>query len=294
MVAARHALPLPSTPRRARRHGRRAAHLPHGVRQRDEPAPGARHQAAGGGAVRTVRRRPLAGAQGAAAAGARPHRANCGPTAAPSSRCRRPRKRARSSRRGAALEAAIVRLAAQNATAADIADLRRQLQARARGHAPLRPAGVGAAGERLPPAAGGAGAQPILERYLGRAGVALLADRGAVRAAGQRAAASTTSTRRIVDCIARGDGDGAVRLMDEHLQALERNVELRREASEPQPGRDARAGVGAHYRPRRAKRSAPSRSGARAAATAGPAGSSGRCARACATLARQSPAARCT
>ena len=41
----------------------------------------------------------------------------------------------------------------------------------------------------------------------------------------------------LVECIARRDGDGAARLMDEHLQALEKNVELRQMEAAPSLGR---------------------------------------------------------
>ena len=162
-----------------------AAHLPRRLRQRHEPAPDARHQAARGLAVRAVRRQPRRWCAGCCSAWRTTTSCSCGPTAAPSSPCPRPRKRAdlRGPARaggdhrqpgGAERHRARPRRTAPPAAAGT------------RRHAPFRPAGLGAAGQLLPPAAGRAGAQPDPRALPGRDGVALLADRGAVRAARQR------------------------------------------------------------------------------------------------------------
>ena len=102
----------PAGPRRSTKATTWNAHLPNGVRQRDEPAPDARHQAAGGCAVRAVRRQPLGGAQGAAAPGARPHRGAAAQPRRHRRRAHAARKRARSSRHAARSRRRSSRLAA--------------------------------------------------------------------------------------------------------------------------------------------------------------------------------------
>ena len=80
---------------------------------------------------------------------------------------------------------------------------------------------------------------PILQRYLeeivSRCSliVALYEPPG-------NAACEHDEHERIVDCIARHDGDAAAALMAEHLRILERNVVLRRES----PDRSLRAMLG--------------------------------------------------
>ena len=54
---------------------------------------------------------------------------------------------------------------------------------------------------------------------------------------GQKIMTEHDEHQALVDCIARRDGDGAARLMDEHLLALERNIELRQHEAEPSLGK---------------------------------------------------------
>ena len=137
------------------------------------------------------------------------------------------------------VEAATVRLAAQHASAADVALLRRQL---AEEHEAMhrfdQPAWTRLASAfHLRVAA--LSRNPILQRYLeeivSRCSliVALYEPPG-------HAACEHDEHERIVDCIARRDGDGAAALMAEHLRILERNVVLRRES----PDRSLRAMLG--------------------------------------------------
>jgi len=137
------------------------------------------------------------------------------------------------------LEAATVRLAAQHASAADVAALRRQL---AEEHEAMhrfdQPAWTRLASAfHLRVAA--LSRNPILQRYLeeivSRCSliVALYEPPG-------NAACEHDEHERIVDCIARRDGNGAAALMAEHLRILERNVVLRRES----PDRSLRAMLG--------------------------------------------------
>ena len=137
-------------------------------------------------------------------------------------------------RRG--LEAIIVRLAAQHAQPADIKDLRERM---AREHEAMhrfdQPAWSRLASSfhlRIAQLA----RNPILERYL----VELLSRCSLIVAlyeAPGNASCEHDEHQALVDCIARRDGDGAARLMDEHLLALERNIELRQDDAEPSLGR---------------------------------------------------------
>ena len=137
------------------------------------------------------------------------------------------------------VEAATVRLAAQHASAADVAALRRQL---AEEHEAMhrfdQPAWTRLASAfHLRVAA--LSRNPILQRYLeeivSRCSliVALYEPPG-------NAACEHDEHERIVDCIARHDGDAAAALMAEHLRILERNIVLRRST----PDRSLRAMLG--------------------------------------------------
>jgi DNA-binding GntR family transcriptional regulator len=127
-------------------------------------------------------------------------------------------------RRG--LEGVIVRLAAARATPADIADLRQRLQAEHDAmHRTDQPAWARLASSfhlRLGELSG----NPILLRYLAEIVsrcsliVALYQPPG-------NASCEHDEHERIVDAIARGDGDTAAALMASHLAALEANVALR-------------------------------------------------------------------
>lgn len=127
-----------------------------------------------------------------------------------------------------ALEAAVVRLAAAQATPEDLAALRRQLQHEHDAvHRADQPAWTQlASGFHLQLA--GLARNPILERYLHETVsrcsliVALYEPPG-------NAACEHDEHGRIVECIARGDAEAAVALMDEHLRTLERRIDLRRE-----------------------------------------------------------------
>jgi DNA-binding GntR family transcriptional regulator len=128
-----------------------------------------------------------------------------------------------------ALEAAIVRLAAENATAADLAELRQQLREEHEGlHRLVQPAWARLASTfhlRLAKLARNA----LLERYLietvSRCSliVALYEPPG-------HASCEHAEHEAIVDSIARGDAEAAIRLMEQHLQVLERNVCLQRDS----------------------------------------------------------------
>lgn len=133
-------------------------------------------------------------------------------------------------RRG--LEGVIVRLAAQNAQPADVRDLRERMR---REHEAMhrfdQPAWSRLASSfhlRLAQLA----RNPILERYL----TELLSRCSLIVAVYEppgNASCEHDEHEALVDCIARGDGDGAARLMEQHLLALERNVQLRKEGAEP-------------------------------------------------------------
>lgn len=132
-------------------------------------------------------------------------------------------------RRG--LETIIVRLATQNATARDLSELRRQLQQEHDAmHRFDQPAWARLASSfHLRMAA--LARNPILERYLAELVsrcsliVALYEPPG-------NAACEHDEHERIVDCLARGDAEGAAQRMDEHLRELERNVSVQRAAPE--------------------------------------------------------------
>ena len=138
-----------------------------------------------------------------------------------------------------ALEAAIMRLAVRNATPQDIADLRQRMGKEHEAmHRFDQPAWTRLASSfhlRI----ASLSRNPILQRYLeeivSRCSliVALYEPPG-------NAACEHDEHERIVDCIARHDGDAAAALMAEHLRSLERNVVLRRST----PDRSLRAMLG--------------------------------------------------
>jgi DNA-binding GntR family transcriptional regulator len=130
-------------------------------------------------------------------------------------------------RRG--LESVIVRLAVQNATARDLTELRKQLrQEHDAMHRFEQPAWARLASSfhlRLAALA----RNPILERYL----VEMVSRCSLIVALYEppgNASCEHDEHERIVDCVARGDAEGAVLLMDAHLSDLERNVSVQRNA----------------------------------------------------------------
>ena len=128
-----------------------------------------------------------------------------------------------------ALEAAIVGLVTERATAADLAALREQLRVEHEGlhHAALRhdqPAWARLASTfhlRLAELAG----NPLLQQYLAET-VSRCSLIVALHEPPGNAACEHDEHGRIVDCIARGDAAGAVALMDAHLRDLERHLSL--------------------------------------------------------------------
>lgn len=130
-------------------------------------------------------------------------------------------------RRG--LEAAVLRLAAEKATAADLKALRRQLKTEHDAmHRMAQPAWARLASSfHLQLAA--LARNPILEGHL----IELISRCSLIVAVYQppgNATCEHDEHARIVDCIAQRDAGGAIELMDSHLLALERNVAL-----EPRP-----------------------------------------------------------
>ncbi|MGC3963174.1 MAG: GntR family transcriptional regulator [Rhodocyclaceae bacterium] len=129
------------------------------------------------------------------------------------------------------LESAIVRLAAANATRADIAALRTMLKQEHNAmHRLPQPQWARLASGfhmKLAEVAG----NPILQRYLieqvSRCSliVALYEPPG-------NAACEHDEHARIVDLIEQRDAEGAVRLMEEHLDVLEKNINLEPESEE--------------------------------------------------------------
>ncbi len=124
-----------------------------------------------------------------------------------------------------ALEAAIVRLVVLRATPDDLQALREQLrQEHAQMHHADQPAWSRLASAyhlRLAELSG----NPILHRYLVET-VSRCSLLVAVHQAPGNAACEHHEHERIVDCIAQGDAEEAVRLMDQHLVALERHLSL--------------------------------------------------------------------
>ncbi len=132
-----------------------------------------------------------------------------------------------------ALEAAIVRLVAERATPADLKALRAQLHEESKVmHRHDQPAWARLASTyhlRLAELSGNA----ILHRYL----VEIVSRCSLIVALHQppgNAACEHDEHERIVERIARGDADGAVALMDQHLRDLERHLAL----EQPAPRKD--------------------------------------------------------
>ncbi|MDM7941346.1 MAG: GntR family transcriptional regulator [Hydrogenophaga sp.] len=128
-----------------------------------------------------------------------------------------------------ALEAAIVRLVAERATPADLKALRAQLkeehQVMHRFDQPSWARLASAYHLRLAELSG----NPILQRYL----IEIVSRCSLIVAVHQppgNAACEHDEHERIVDCIARGDANEAVALMDQHLRDLERHLMLERPA----------------------------------------------------------------
>jgi DNA-binding GntR family transcriptional regulator len=130
-----------------------------------------------------------------------------------------------------ALEAAIMRLAVQNATPQDIADLRQRMGKEHEAmHRFDQPAWARLASSfhlRLAEVAGNEMLQRYLTELVSRCSliVALYEPPG-------NASCEHDEHEALVDCIERRDAEGAVRLMEEHLQVLERNVRLQQETPE--------------------------------------------------------------
>ncbi len=127
-----------------------------------------------------------------------------------------------------ALESAIVRLATQHATADDLASLRAQLkEEHAAMHRFTQPAWARLASAfhlRL----AGLARNPVLQRYL----VELVSRCSLIVAlyeAPGQASCEHEEHARIVDMIAAGDAEGAIREMDAHLLALQQSITLQQE-----------------------------------------------------------------
>jgi DNA-binding GntR family transcriptional regulator len=124
-----------------------------------------------------------------------------------------------------ALEASIVRLVTERATARDLKGLREQLRAEHEAmHRFDQPAWARLASAyhlRLAELSG----NPILQRYLAEI-VSRCSLIVAVHQPPGNAACEHDEHERIVDCIAKGDAEGAVKLMDQHLRELEEHLML--------------------------------------------------------------------
>ena len=133
-------------------------------------------------------------------------------------------------RRG--LEGVIVRLVAARATRADIADLRRRLRAEHDAmHRADQPAWARLASSfhlKLGELSG----NPILLRYLAEI-ISRCALIVALYQPPGNASCEHDEHERIVDALARGDGDTAAALMEHHLAALEAHVVVDTPAEEP-------------------------------------------------------------
>jgi DNA-binding GntR family transcriptional regulator len=128
-----------------------------------------------------------------------------------------------------ALEAAVLKLAVQRATPEDLAAMRGQLrQEHEAMHRFDQPAWARLASTfhlRLAALA----RNPVLERHLVET-VSRCSLIVALYEAPGNAACEHGEHEGIVDCMERGDATGALRMMDEHLRALERHIALQREA----------------------------------------------------------------
>ncbi|MBX9738760.1 MAG: GntR family transcriptional regulator [Beijerinckiaceae bacterium] len=139
-----------------------------------------------------------------------------------------------------ALEAGLVRLATRNATPEDFESLRAQLrdehEAMHRSDQPSWARLASAFHLRLAALA----RNDILEAYLKEI-VSRCSLIVAVYEPWGNASCEHDEHAAIVDCMEAGDADGAIRLMEEHLIELERNISLKQDA--PQPSLKQRLGM---------------------------------------------------
>jgi DNA-binding GntR family transcriptional regulator len=130
-----------------------------------------------------------------------------------------------------ALEGAILSLAVRRATKSDLARLRRQLREE---HAVMhthRQTDWAGLATTFHLRVAELSHNPTLQRYLGE----LLSRSSLIVALHEpegHACCEHEEHTRIVDCIEKGDADGAVRAMDEHLSTLEQHIHLVREKSD--------------------------------------------------------------
>lgn len=139
-----------------------------------------------------------------------------------------------------ALEAGLVRLATRNATPADFEGLRAQLrdehEAMHRSDQPSWARLASAFHLQLAALA----RNPILEAYLKEI-VSRCSLIVAVYEPWGNASCEHEEHAAIVDCMEAGDAEGAIRLMEDHLVELERNISLKQDA--PQPSLKQRLGL---------------------------------------------------
>lgn len=123
------------------------------------------------------------------------------------------------------LEAAVLALAVKRATKKDIAALRRQLKEEHAVMHSYRQADWARLASSFHLRVAELSRNPILQRYLGEllSRCSLIV---ALHEPGGHASCEHDEHARIVDCIASGDAEGAVRAMDAHLQELEQRIQL--------------------------------------------------------------------
>jgi DNA-binding GntR family transcriptional regulator len=124
-----------------------------------------------------------------------------------------------------ALEAAVLSLAVRRATKKDVAALRRQLKEEQAVMHTYRQADWARLASSFHLRVAELSRNPILQRYLGEllSRCSLIV---ALHEPGGHASCEHDEHARIVDCIASGDTEGAVRAMDDHLQELEQRIRL--------------------------------------------------------------------
>jgi DNA-binding GntR family transcriptional regulator len=124
-----------------------------------------------------------------------------------------------------ALEAAVLSLAVRRATRKDVAALRRQLKEEQAVMHTYRQADWARLASSFHLRVAELARNPILQRYLGEllSRCSLIV---ALHEPGGHASCEHDEHARIVDCIASGDTEGAVRAMDDHLQELEQRIRL--------------------------------------------------------------------
>lgn len=123
------------------------------------------------------------------------------------------------------LEAAVLALAVKRATKKDVAALRRHLKEEHTVMHTYRQTDWARLASSFHLRVAELSRNPILQRYLGEllSRCSLIV---ALHEPGGHARCEHDEHARIVDCIAGGDVDGAVRAMDEHLQELEQRIKL--------------------------------------------------------------------